>query len=59
MSKLSDYGIDFQNKLEESQKELEARNLAASLRKKESRNNSLEQQLTDLLQNVSSEIDDD
>lgn len=59
MNKLSGYGIDFQNKLVESQKELEARNLAASLRKKESRNNTLEQQLADLLQNASSGIYDE
>lgn len=59
MNKLSSYGIDFQNKLVESQKELEARNLAASLHKKESRNNTLEQQLADLLTNASSDIYDD
>lgn len=59
MGKLSSYGIDFKNKLVESQKELEARNLAASLHKKETRKNTLEQQLVDLLQNASSDVYDD
>ncbi|OHS93411.1 hypothetical protein TRFO_11829 [Tritrichomonas foetus] len=50
LDKLSSYGIDFQQKLRESQKELEALDLVASLRIKDSKSNSLEQQLINLLQ---------
>ena len=49
MELLSSYGIDFKAKLRESQQELEALDLAASLRQKNIKKDSLEQQILDLL----------
>lgn len=54
-NKLSEYGIDFKNKIVESQRELEARDLAAALRPQNSNSNSLEQQLIDLINTASND----